>query len=133
MRRLSPTIRAYLLLLGLAILAMPSQSGHLHFCFDGQEPPVSVHMDDMGVPHTQHELSNPHSDAELSLTNNVVIKKIEGGLDVPIKFFAATLILLTLSFICTSGGLQIPRTRRSPIAFTSISFAFRPPLRAPPL
>src|SRR5262249_8870193 len=45
-------VRALLTLVAIAVIAMPVSGVHLHLCFDGSEPPSSVHFAEDGDSHT---------------------------------------------------------------------------------
>lgn len=96
---------------------------HGHFCFDGQEPPVSVHMDLLSG-HPDHEHGDEtHIDADAELVESILFKltKIDLPLLITALVYALLLIGPTRSF---------PRTVLQP--FTNKYFLLRPPLRAPP-
>lgn len=97
---------------------------HGHFCFDGQEPPVSVHMHVDGHSPHDHHPGEEHLDADVELLQLVIAKV--GKIDV------GAILLAVLSL------LPIFRTRHSP----ATRYLFFPPaspphtrplLRAPPL
>lgn len=93
-----------------------------HFCFDGQEPSVSIHMDVMGN-HLEHQLDEQHQDADIDLTQSALTKpgKIDTGL-----ILLAVLAVLLLVISRTS----IVHTYR--IVFCQTRLYRHPPLRAPP-
>jgi hypothetical protein len=56
----------------LAVLFAGQSHAHLHYCFDGQEPPVSVHFGDgidPGHEHEEHhdEDDSPHDDLDVEI------------------------------------------------------------------
>jgi hypothetical protein len=48
--------------LGLLFAGLTNAHSHVHYCFDGQEPPAAVHLTDSTDHH--HELPGHHDDAE---------------------------------------------------------------------
>ncbi len=95
---------------------------HGHYCFDGQEPPVSVHLEVM-PEHPEHHDQEHHVDADVDLLTLVFAKLVK--FDVPL-LLTALLFLLALS-------------RQQPGFFSRYSHHYsrrviglRPPLRAPP-
>jgi hypothetical protein len=110
--------------MALAFWLLSSWAGaHGHFCFDGQEPQVSVHMDMMGG-HVDHHPDEAHQDADIDLVKSVVAKliKIDLGLILLAALALALLLLPTAIFHCAYRAFY-PR----------ISLYWRPLLRAPPV
>ena len=113
----------------LALWLLSSWAGaHGHFCFDGQEPPVSVHMGVMGE-HLEHHADEDHQDADVDLAQSVLaqstlakLSKIDWTLVLIAAISLALLILPTTRFSCTYRTFY-PR----------ISLHWRPLLRAPPV
>jgi len=65
MRSLAPVARYVLWLLCAVILVTRISGAHVHLCFDGTEPLVSVHTEESRLD-LGHELSGQgHSDVEL--------------------------------------------------------------------
>lgn len=85
---------------------------HGHFCFDGQEPPISVHMHLDGHEVHDHHPDEVHQDADIELSKSVLAKL--GKIDL-------TLVLLAT---LTLGLLVLP---------TRILIGFYKPLYSPPL
>jgi hypothetical protein len=96
---------------------------HGHFCFDGQEPMVSVHVHLDQGEHDHHD-DEVHQDADLDLSQLAPAKvnKVDLGL-----ILLATLSLLLVIVPCLLFN-SIYRC-----SFPSFGFYYRPPLRAPPL
>jgi len=72
-------------LAGLAVLfaGLTNAHGHVHYCFDGQEPPAAVHL----VDSTDHEHELPghdggdeHDDLDLDLPNQALAKAVKHDL-----------------------------------------------------
>jgi hypothetical protein len=51
----------WLAALGLLFAGLTNAHSHIHYCFDGQEPPAAVHLTDSTDHH--HELPGHHDDA----------------------------------------------------------------------
>lgn len=95
---------------------------HSHFCFDGQEPPVSVHMHMLG-DHPEHHADEDHQDADVDLLQSAIAKltKLDQGL----------ILLAVVALLLVIQTRPVLISRYSPFVPTLIPFA-RPPLRAPP-
>jgi hypothetical protein len=109
----------------IALMAVRTGGAHLHYCFDGQEPPVSVHVGDAGVHGEAFDVIAAHEDEDVDLSGNGLAKLPK--FDLP---------LLAVVFSCLLGLLGARRNELGP-GYTprflppSASF-FRPPLRGPP-
>ena len=124
--------RAWLLALAcLTLLFMQMGGAHLHLCFDGNEPPASVHLTD-GDHHADHHgghhaTGEVHSDLDVPLANDVLTKPAKLSLDLP-------LLLLTLLWLGVLGTIrQDERPRDPPQTFATSPQLHLPPLRGPPL
>lgn len=95
---------------------------HGHFCFDGQEPPVSVHLHMLG-DHPDHHDDEVHQDADVDLLQSAIAKLSK--LDQTLILLAVVALLLVIL------PRQLLASRYSPFVPTHIPFA-RPMLRAPP-
>ena len=96
---------------------------HGHFCFDGQEPPVSVHVHmDAHSPHDHHP-DEVHQDADVDLLQLVIAKisKIELGF----------LLLMVVSLLIATHRQRVFIPLYSRLVPSTCPFA-HPPLRAPP-
>lgn len=119
--------RACLALIALAIIALPINGKHLHLCFDGGEPPVSVHLqlDDASEP-CQLGVDKVHRDADISLTGTVLAKKMDGAL-------AASPLLVAYFVSWLSVPAPAPVSRdESAILIANLTPYRLPPLRGPP-
>jgi hypothetical protein len=129
MFRMRPPIRVLLILLCLGIIMMRVGGAHLHYCFDGTEPPVSLHIDTQAGGHHKDGSvgSAQHEDVDISVGGDALIKKAPNLLDL-----LGLLIVLTFA-------LLLPRLRSIACAFDSLvpvsapRAYLRPPLRGPPL
>ena len=95
-----------------------------HYCFDGLEPPVTVHFDNLNG-HIEHDDKFGHTDVEKQVLSDNVLGKI-----FQLDSLLAIISLFLIALLPQSGSqayLQIP-IRRS-----SDSRTFLPPQRAPPV
>jgi hypothetical protein len=94
---------------------------HGHFCFDGQEPPVSVHMHMLG-DHPVHHADEDHQDADVDLLQSAIAK---------VKLDQSLILLAVVALLLISKPVQVLVSRYSPFIPTHTPFV-RPLLRAPP-
>lgn len=118
--------RNWLLALLCAVLLLGRLGGfHVHLCFDGMEPPSSVHLFDSGVHHAEPGMETSHADVDVAIAGDLTSRnKIEWSL-------ALALLVVIL----------LPGRRRRAHGF-AVAFAscvlpalppfLRPPLRGPP-
>jgi hypothetical protein len=122
-------VRACITLLCITILVMRVGGAHLHLCMDGSEPPVSVHLTaDAGLDNTSIGEGKAHHDQDVSLSGEVLAKKLDGALHLPM-LIAVAVVLFLVPLVRLP---LLPRDRTSLIHPIPI-FRIRPPLRAPPL
>lgn len=109
----------------LIIWLVASWSGaHGHLCFDGQEPPVSVHMEMMSEHADHHAIDEQHVDADVDLSQPFLAKLTK--IDLPLLIVAAILLAVLL------GKTSVAISRYSP-TYSSRRTGLHPPLRAPPV
>lgn len=96
---------------------------HGHLCFDGQEPPLSVHMDMLG-DHPEHQTEQQHQDADLDPGQLVLAKLMK----VDLSYFIAAALLLVISRV--KPEIAFSRYTR---CYLDRPHSLRPPLRAPPI
>jgi len=112
----------------VAIVALRVGGLHVHLCMDGSEPPLSFHVADSGIHHLEEaDSGGAHTDRDMTLASDVVMKKPSGTFDVSLVATLCALLLFLLSparerfdFPETTPGVRSARTR------------LRPPLRGPP-
>jgi hypothetical protein len=131
--RLSQRSRLVLALLCAAFVALRVAGAHLHLCFDGSEPPVSLHVADAGAHHAADDdhahVAEPvsgHVDRDVVMNGDFVAKKPAGDLLLPFLILAFALALYTLA-----PRLGPIPDYRSPVPLPSRA-RLRPPLRGPP-
>lgn len=123
-------VRACLGLLCITIFLMRVGGAHLHLCFDGGEPPVSVHLSaDTGADQPHAGVGQGHHDQDVSLSGEALAKKLDGALQLPILLVVAFVLFLLCRPV---GGIVVPRDRTAQFHPLPV-FRIRPPLRAPPL
>lgn len=106
--------------LALSLWLLTSFSGaHGHLCFDGQEPPISVHMDVLD-DHTKQ-----HFDAHVDLSQQALAKGVK--IYLPLLIAAALLLPLLLE----TRAVFI--TYYHHLLYSRCLAGLRPPLRAPPI
>jgi hypothetical protein len=96
---------------------------HGHLCFDGQEPPMSVHMDMLGE-HPEHHADEQHLDADMDLGQLALAKLV--------KFDLPVLLTTLFLFIVLFQQLTVFISTYSR-HYTCRLIGLRPPLRAPPV
>jgi len=118
------TVHAWLLVVCVALLATRIADGHLHLCFDGQEPPISLHAA-VEAPH-HGEDSAAHADRDVALSKAALAKSTPAGLDADALLFISVVWSLPLA----SVKHQLPVA--TPVISPSLLRLLRPPLRGPP-
>lgn len=118
----STTALVYLLL--FVLLALRIGGAVSHYCFDGLEPPVSIHFDNLSG-HVEHADDVGHTDVEKQVLADNLLSKI---FEVDSMLVILALIVVMLFPL---GNAQ----SYSQLALYHPSRAknFQPPLRAPPL
>lgn len=111
-------------LLLFAFLALPVGGAASHYCFDGQEPPVSVHFDNFSG-HEEHGESEQHVDVEKRMLAEHLVS----------KFFDSEVFLpASLSPGDAFAVVPVPDFNRRPRVSGRIRpWSLSPPLRAPPI
>jgi len=105
---------------------------HLHLCFDGSEPPATLHLENDGGVHHSHEGQGAmaeveHQDMDVALADDVLVKK--SGLDFDFLALIAAAVFLLYSLpqlLCRLSGIEL----LVPVAAHRAHL--RPPLRGPP-
>jgi hypothetical protein len=109
--------------LALFLTGVTNAHAHVHLCFDGQEPPASIHGAHDGNVHHEHE-QDDHDDLDIDLEDQAVAKAFK--LELPAITAAATHVLaLTTPRAIVSVADSDDRPSTDP------PFS-RPYLRAPP-
>ncbi len=122
------SVRRFRLLVTLiacfAFLSLRLVGDHLHFCFDGTEPLVSVHGDDGEVHHAELGLAAPHEDLNVDLMSAV----FKGASDVLVPLALISVLLLLFLPFGRPARIEFPALLLPDSRFHHL----RPPLRGPP-
>lgn len=121
---LKPTRLHHLAWLALVLWLLGNWAGtHGHLCFDGQEPPIAVHMDVMG-DHLGHHDDQSHQDADLTPAKPVIAK--------PGKADLAVLLLTLVTLVLSVQPASVTAPRYQLLIPSKLPHT-RPLLRAPPV
>ncbi|HUQ52578.1 MAG TPA: hypothetical protein VM692_10175 [Gammaproteobacteria bacterium] len=107
--------------------ALTNAHGHIHFCFDGKEPPAAVHLTDSSDHDHElpgHDASGDHDDLDVDLPNQALAKACKHDLAV-----IAPVLVWTAGFVTPSTTTPIAADPAPPVPDT---LYYRPPSRAPP-
>ena len=111
--------------IALALWLLSNWAGaHGHFCFDGQEPPISVHMHLDGHEVHDHHPDEVHQDADIELPQSALAKLSKIDLGLVLLAALALLLLILPASIFTKAYRRF---------YPPPSLYWRPLLRAPPL
>ncbi|MGK2942352.1 MAG: hypothetical protein ACSLFJ_11840 [Immundisolibacter sp.] len=114
-----------LTLVCVALLFVRLGGAHMHLCFDGGEPPASLHVTDASH-HAEHHDGQDHVDRDVSLLGDALTKFGKSSLDQPLLLAAFWLVVLLLARLRIRPA-EPPRVAIYPPRFC------RPPPRGPPL
>ena len=108
------------------LLLLQVGGAHLHLCFDGQEPPATLHLVDSGLEHSPGLASLQHQDEEVDIGLASLLKKSLSALDIPPVAYAAFVRPLESrsQLVLRSGHGRGP-------SFIDVT-RLLPPLRGPP-
>jgi hypothetical protein len=120
-------VTLFVILLCTIFLVIQSTDAHVHLCFDGQEPAVSIHIES-STELTQHltKVGLDHHDLDIDLGVNSITKLPKVDLPILALLFAALFIAFNLL-----GKPPLAQSRSTRFRYQSPSH-FRPPLRGPP-
>jgi hypothetical protein len=108
------------------LLSTRMMGDHLHLCFDGQEPAVSLHGDDGGLHHEHVADGGAHNDRDVDLPTAASAKG--KSLD-----SSASALLAAVASAVLVPQVRTSWTRvSSSESFQSFTRHLRPPLRGPP-
>ncbi len=127
--------------LALLFAGLTNAHSHVHYCFDGQEPPASVHLtdstdheheipghhDDDGAAHddgAEHDDGTEHDDLDLDVPNQALAKACKHDLPA-----IAAVLVATTPFELLPGGALADGADIPPAPNPRYSL---PQLRAPP-
>jgi hypothetical protein len=115
-----------ILLLCISLLSTRMLGDHLHLCFDGREPAISMHGDDGGLHHVGVGADVTHDDSNLDLLTATSIKRL--SLD---PLFGMVLLAAVFAILRPQSWLQRLAADLSLPPLSPIRH-LRPPLRGPP-
>jgi len=114
------------LLAALLVLARTADA-HLHYCFDGKEPAVSIHIADSGSHPCETSADSGHSgDQDVQLASDILVKKAAAD-----DAWAPAVCLTRVEFITRS--VSKPLAGYSQGRVFRPAYFMRPPLRGPPV
>lgn len=119
--------RSRTVLFALCALLLSAQvtGAHLHLCFDGQEPPVQLHLLDAGEIHQDTGFSLPHSDEDIALSDGSSARAKPFHLDLP--------TLAVAMFLIPRPAVAFAAARRPALAsHPAVRHELPPPPRGPP-
>ena len=115
-------------LLCIILLMVRSVDAHVHFCFDGDEAPVTLHIGDgVALADDLKDSASGHNDLDVDVASGLSNKLPKTDLPMVAVFFAALLIVFKLV-----GAPPLARARSTRFRYQS-PFRFKPPLRGPPI
>lgn len=109
------------------VLSVRASDTHLHLCFDGLEPPATVHFADASVHQDDHHDGQDHSDRDVDPFVGAFTKSDDTEGDVA-AFMVASSVLLSVR----PARDEPPRPSEPPYAAAGPPHHLRPPLRGPP-
>lgn len=115
-------------MLCIVLLSARVGGAHLHLCFDGLEPPVSMHLADEPLDHHGPSFTITHHDEDISLVADAIAKSAKPKFDIPPMLLAALLLLLLVV-----RKIRTPSIRRRTLQIAAAPTYLLPPLRGPPL
>lgn len=127
MSRPSTAVRCGLWLLCAALLLTRMSGEHLHLCFDGADPPISMHTDGSEFDVLDEQSGHCPADVKVRLSADALVKKSVMALDVSAAMVRAFVLVLV-------ADTHPPKFShfRTPSPLPSAAFFLRPPLRGPP-
>lgn len=115
-------------LLAIVLLPVRMANAHLHLCLDGQEPPVSVHVQDTPMHDGVADVHDDgHTDRDLDVSKSLTVAKASNLDDVS----PALLNVYVLAIVLPAQSHVVPRS----VLLTpdlEPAFDLRPPPRGPP-
>ncbi len=131
MLRLGRRSKIFLSLVCILVVGMRITGAHLHLCFDGSEPPASVHFgNDRGLHHLlgEHEDATvEHADVDVNLVSDALFKSSSTSFDLLDLFGALAWLLGCFVFVRQAVFLF-----ESFVPIDTTRAYLRPPLRGPP-
>jgi hypothetical protein len=118
---------SWLAAVAVLFAGLTNAHSHVHYCFDGQEPPASVHLAD-GIDHDHeipghHDGDGEHDDLDLDVPNQALAKAVK--YDLP----AIALHVFAISFEPSRPGALADSVDKPPAPAPRY---VHPPPRGPP-
>lgn len=111
----------------MVFVLVRTADAHAHLCFDGEEPPASVHVADGELhPCESSETSGHTGDKDVRLTPDVLLKKASAD-----DAWIPSSIQFEVSFVAHT--LHEPLRAVAQIDHASARYFILPPLRGPPV
>jgi hypothetical protein len=108
------------------LLIVRTADAHAHLCYDGKEPPVSIHLADGSSHPCESGTSSGHTgDKDVQIASDVALKKapsVDPWITAAIPFL----------FQVVSSAGDPPLTANVPTPRVETIYFLRPPLRGPP-
>jgi hypothetical protein len=117
--------KSLLWLLAILMVVMRVGDVHLHLCFDGGEPPATVHALDAGTEHVNDGTLGSHDDIDVD-EPSAQYKVADAGLDLLVA------PLLVLVFRLAPAGAQMDLPPADPLLLHTDPALLLPPSRGPP-
>lgn len=122
---MSHATKSFVWIVAIAMLGVRLGGIHMHLCFDGQEPPASLHVEHEHGHDDYHHSEGTHQDQDVDLLAQVFFKKADlGELALPNSAFEAIALLPI--------GHPLGPERLTTIQPTGPPHFVLPPLRGPP-
>lgn len=121
------TFAMLLWVLAVALLPIRAVNAHLHLCLDGQEQPVSLHVQDAPTHHGQAEGKEGHQDRDVEYSDSASTSKSASLKDVGQLLMTAYVIAVLLP----TNVATVPDVQDGVATLPSM-FDLRPPTRGPP-
>ena len=116
-----------LCLVAVALLPIRMANAHLHLCLDGQERPVTFHVQDVPTHHGTAGASSGHNDVDVDIASSISAKKVSTADELSPAILGAYVLALLLP--------EYPRAAPQDGSLTPAltpRFDLRPPTRGPP-
>ena len=114
-------------LLATLLVIAPTADAHLHYCFDGKEPAVSIHLADNESHPCETGADSGHSgDRDVQLASDILVKKAVAD-----DGWAPAIAAIRVQFV--AQVFSEPVIGYSQLREAGPAFFLRPQLRGPPV
>ena len=111
----------------IALLPMRFANAHLHLCADGQEPPVSIHMQDAPTHFDASDSAPGHDDRDVEVPAAQAVVKVDSTDQLTLACIGQYFFALYLAPDAGESPAALAATPHLPAPFD-----LRPPTRGPP-